>query len=137
MSDLRVCPFCASQPRDCYGYDYHKVRCSNDYCIIRDVAMYKDAWNNQQRITELEAQLPQWVSVDERLPEPEVMVLAIVDGYDGILTLERRWEVCDPMIESYYKDFLYWDWVDNDGQDLEGRIRYWMPIQQLKEQGDE
>ena len=57
MSDLKVYPFCGSQPKDCYGYDYHRVRCSNDSCIMSHVAIGKESWNKQQRITELEAQL--------------------------------------------------------------------------------
>lgn len=69
-----------------------------------------------------------WISVNDRLPEPETPVLAIVNGYDGILTVERRWETCNPYIEGYFEDFLYWDWVDNDGQDLEGLITHWMPL---------
>lgn len=72
-----------------------------------------------------------WISVDDRLPEPETYVLGIVDGFDGVLTLVRLWETCDPFNESYFEDFLYWDWVDNDGQDLEGKVRYWMPLPQL------
>jgi len=72
-----------------------------------------------------------WISVEDRLPEPEVMVLATVSGYDGILTLERRWETCNSMMESEFKDFLYWDWVDNDGQDLEGLVSHWMPLPEL------
>lgn len=82
----------------------------------------------KQRIIELESQLPKWIDVVDELPEPETAVLAIVDGYDGILTVERRWEHCNPMIESWYEDFLYWDWIDNDGQDFEGRVQCWMPI---------
>jgi hypothetical protein len=75
--------------------------------------------------------VPEWISVDERLPEEETPVLAIVDGYDGLLTVERRWERCDQMTEPYYKDFLYWDWVDNDGQDLEGKVRFWMRLPEM------
>lgn len=69
-----------------------------------------------------------WISVKDRLPDPEVAVLAIVRGFDGVLTLERRWEICNPMVEPYFEDFLYWDWIDNDGQDLGGRVAYWMPL---------
>ena len=53
--------------------------------------------------------VPEWVSVDDRLPEAETPVLAILDGYSGLLTVERRWEHCNEMTEPYYKDFLYWD----------------------------
>lgn len=72
-----------------------------------------------------------WISVLDSLPDPEVAVLAIVDGYDGILTIERRWERCVPFNEPYFNDYLYWDWVDNDGQDFEDRVKFWMPIPKL------
>jgi hypothetical protein len=94
-----------------------------------------DAWmrvatllNESLQAMQGEAVIPEWVSTDERLPEADTPVLAIVDGYDGLLTVERRWERCDQMTEPYYKDFLYWDWVDNDGQDLEDRVRFWMRL---------
>jgi hypothetical protein len=32
------------------------------------------------------------------------------------------------MMESDFEDFLYWDWVDNDGQDLEDLVTHWMPL---------
>lgn len=71
---------------------------------------------------------PKWVGVEDRLPPPETPVLAIVNGFDGILTVERRWEVCNPHIEAYFEDFLYWDWVDNDGQDFCEKVVKWMPL---------
>jgi hypothetical protein len=86
----------------------------------------------KERIKELENER-KWISVEDRLPDPEVPVLGIVNGFDGILTLERRWEICDPYSESYYKDFLYWDWTDNDGQDFEGLVTHWMPLLELPE----
>ena len=89
---------------------------------------------NSDRIFELEAKIkeleqaqPKWISVEDELPEPETPVLAMVNGYDGILTLERRWEICDPFEEAYFKDFLYWDWIDNDGQQLDELVSHWMP----------
>lgn len=89
---------------------------------------YWDVWQAAQAQAG-DGEAPEgWVSVDDRLPEAETPVLAIVDGYDGLLTLERRWEHCNEMVETYYKDFLYWDWVDNDGQDLEGRVKFWMHL---------
>ena len=49
-----------------------------------------------------------WISVDDRLPEPEQAVLAAVNGLDAPIVLGLRWECCNPMIEGYFKDFLYW-----------------------------
>jgi len=81
----------------------------------------------EAKIKELEQAQPKWISVEDELPEPETPVLAMVNGYDGILTLERRWEICDPFEEAYFKDFLYWDWIDNDGQQLDELVSHWMP----------
>lgn len=80
--------------------------------------------------------MSEWISVEAALPEPETMVLGLVNGYDGVLTLERRWERCNPHIEGYFKDFLYWDWVDNDGQDFEFLVSHWMPLPELPKQGE-
>lgn len=73
----------------------------------------------------------EWIDVNDDLPEPETMVLGLVNGFDGILTIELRWERCDPFNESYFKDFLYWDWVDNDGQDFEGLVTHWAKMPEL------
>ena len=89
--------------------------------------MAKTIQEQAKRIAELEA-ANQWISVEDKLPEPEIPVLAIVNGFDGILTLERRWEICNPHIECYFPDFLYWDWIDNDGQYFEDRVTHWMPL---------
>jgi len=68
-----------------------------------------------------------WISVDDRLPEPEQAVLAAVNGLDAPIVLGLRWECCNPMIEGYFKDFLYWDDPNNDGQDFGDRVSHWMP----------
>jgi hypothetical protein len=96
--------------------------------LLRDQTRQLDAMIGRLKVQPV---VPEWVSVDDHLPEEDTPVLAIVDGYDGLLTVERRWERCNEMTETYYKDFLYWDWVDNDGQDLEGKVRFWMRLPEM------
>lgn len=81
------------------------------------------------------AVLDGWVSVEDNLPDPETPVLALVHGLSYPIVLERRWERCNPMIESYYADFLYWDDPNNDGQDFEDRVSAWMPIPAALKEG--
>jgi len=69
-----------------------------------------------------------WVSVDDRLPDDETPVLAIVDGFDYPLILEIRTEVCNEMIEGYFKDFRYWDQPSNDGQEYNDLVKAWQPL---------
>mgnify|MGYP000686993514 CR=1 FL=1 len=66
-----------------------------------------------------------WIKVETKLPPPETPVLAIVNGIDIPVVLELRWEICNPMLESYYEDFLYWDEPNDDGKDYEGLVAYW------------
>ncbi len=68
----------------------------------------------------------QWISVEDRLPEPEQVVLAAVNGFDAPVVAHMLWECCNPMIESYFKDFLYWDDVHHDGQDFGEDVTHWM-----------
>lgn len=69
-----------------------------------------------------------WISTEDELPPPETPVLAFVRGMDIPIVLEMRWETCNPMIESYFNDFLYWDNPHNDGQDYEDRVFAWQPL---------
>lgn len=66
-------------------------------------------------------------------PEPETPVIACAGGFDTPMVLELRWEICNPMIEGYFKDFLYWDDPNNDGQDFEGRVYAWQECPDMPE----
>jgi hypothetical protein len=70
----------------------------------------------------------EWVSVKDRLPPPETPVLAWIRGFDAPLVVQLLWETCNPMVESYFDDFLYWDNVYNDGQDYEDRVLCWQSL---------
>lgn len=73
--------------------------------------------------------VPEWISVEERLPEDSVFVLVVND--DGQMMIARynhgvpRWE---------YKYTNYdWDVWDDD---LQGPITHWMPLPEPPEEGD-
>lgn len=46
MSDIKAIPciICESQPEDCIGYDFHKVRCSNHHCLLSTTPMDASVW---------------------------------------------------------------------------------------------
>lgn len=58
-------------------------------------------------------------------PPPDTLVIACVNGINGLIILERRWECCNPFEESYFADFLYWDDPNNDGQDYQDMVVAW------------
>ena len=76
-------------------------------------------------------EVQQWIKVTDKIPEPETPVLACVHGLDFPIILEMRWEICNPMIEGYFNDFLYWDDPNNDGQDFEDRVFVWQPLPEM------
>ena len=69
-----------------------------------------------------------WIPVSVKKPEAETPVLACVHGLDHPIVLELRWEICNTMVEGYFKDFLYWDDPNNDGQDFEDRVFAWQSL---------
>ena len=84
--------------------------------------------NSSESHQEPVAMCGDWVATADRLPPPETPVLAFVHGMDIPIILEMRWETCNPMIEPYFKKFLYWDDPHNDGQDYEDRVFAWQPL---------
>tara|TARA_R110000765_G_scaffold356661_1_gene446762 strand:- start:1574 stop:1810 length:237 start_codon:yes stop_codon:yes gene_type:complete len=72
-----------------------------------------------------------WIKVRCLLPEEGTPVLACVHGLDHPIVLELRRETCNPMIESHFDEFLYWDDPNNDGQDFKDRVSSWMPLPEI------
>jgi hypothetical protein len=75
--------------------------------------------------------MSKWISVEDRLPKVNQAVLACVNGFDSPLILNILTETCNPMIEGYFKDFNYWDSVENDGQDYEDLVTHWMKLPEM------
>ena len=71
-----------------------------------------------------------WFSVAEILPDPEVPVLAYAPKrYDAPFIGAMFWERCNPYVEPYFEDFLYWNDYHNDSKGLEyGDVLYWKPL---------
>lgn len=69
--------------------------------------------------------LPQWISVEERLPDEELSVLIILNGEIRIGCLIRE----DPAYEETFKSFTFWDDPNDDGQGWEWHdITHWQPL---------
>ena len=45
--ELKPCPFCGCEAMKLFGYDIHKVGCSNVNCDIYGVAKYPKDWNKR------------------------------------------------------------------------------------------
>jgi len=88
-----------------------------------DWVLYDD---HAAELARLEAQVPKWISVDERLPDAETPVF--IKMRDGTARIgELRWEY--PSYEDNWKKFLYWDDPYDDGKPWEyPDILKWMPI---------
>ena len=94
----------------------------------------EDCWNDTNvspehcledliAIKELEAQMPKWISVDDRLPENNIAVLVYGDGKMTVAHTEKylSW-VCDDVVGhhvlSVYPAF---------------KITHWMPLPEVEE----
>lgn len=66
--------------------------------------------------------------IDGDLPPAETPVLTCVHGVDAPVVLELRWEICNPYIEAFFEDFLYWDDPTNEGRDYEGLVVCWTEL---------
>lgn len=76
----------------------------------------------QQRITELEALVTKWVSVDERLPEVGVKVIC----FGGLLTDLGFTYQTDFAVMGNDKEWIFFEGTISDGWN----ITHWMPLPQ-------
>ena len=91
---------------------------------IEHLITLKDFWEDaaNKRLDKIEAKLPKWISVTERLPEPETEVLAAFDdGY--VWAMWQKWSLTDEYEEGenpfdYYKDV---------GAGIH-TVTHWMPL---------
>ncbi|HGY1166524.1 DUF551 domain-containing protein [Citrobacter freundii] len=67
----------------------------------------------------------EWIKCSDRMPEPEVPVLIMLNGVLRIGEIR-----CDyPTHEETYQPFFYWDDPHNDGQPWEVfDVTHWQPL---------
>lgn len=71
-----------------------------------------------------------WISVEDRLPEPEEPVLVLApDKHKYPFIGALYWEVCSRIIEPRFRFSLYWGNCDDDGVNLESSVTHWKPLQ--------
>ena len=83
----------------------------SDCDIFEACNLYRDAL---AYINRLEARVPKWISVEERLPEDQRSVLT-VNGH-GEIRIMGLWSKCDDK----------WTWVHNDRMMHYNDITHWM-----------
>lgn len=66
-----------------------------------------------------------WIPVSERMPEPEIPVLIMLNGVFRIGEIRCEY----PSRDETYKPFFYWDDPYDDGQPWEVfDVTHWMPL---------
>ena len=81
--------------------------------------LYKAAWDQGYRVG-MESAQPKWISVEERLPEPE----------KDVLTLHRGKYHC---IGYYSEDCELW--ILNDAPVYDETVTHWMPLPNSPKEG--
>ncbi len=119
---LRTCVMDPDDGGDCENCP--ASRSEGEYCLT--AVMSQAASLIEQLIDEnaaLREKVPQWISVEERRPEPGVRVIAtdgvfVGEAYGGMLGEWRR-----------YDNYLCW--FDVTGQE----VTHWMPLPEAPEEG--
>lgn len=99
MSKLKPCPFYGVKNKDCMGYDFHKVSCSNDFCVIGGIAMAKEQWNTRTEsdtITQLKSDRAELLVALNAIINSkfiELIICGICAKYSGKLREENDKEV--------------------------------------------
>ena len=130
MLVLKNCPFCGNGAElveriggwtvTCKGYYpntamYGVLPCPWDSlmtCFYETPDEAVGAWNTRPIEDALQARIPQWISVKDRLPENDEMKL---------ITL---WDCNSMRMAYYYEQEL---WICN-GVDVTGFVTHWMPL---------
>lgn len=151
MSELLNCPFCGGEAkRNDDKQNWGDVFCSNCGCHMAEGGMEKaiKAWNTRSG----------WVSVDERLPEPDVVVLAAYKNLHGkwrriravyipAKTRELHYDydelegVYDEESDTYYWEEGWYEAIDNWDEFAYitvsgGKVTHWMPLPTPPEGGE-
>ena len=125
MNELKKCPFCGSEKTSVFYGNTAVGRCDNcgahsqkypeEYGYIAEAVdndLAVKAWNTRPIEDALQARIPQWISVKDRLPEDDEMKL---------ITL---WDCNSMRMAYYYEQEL---WICN-GVDVTGFVTHWMPL---------
>lgn len=121
---------------DQYGFFFHddkkwRLDYVGDFGVTESLSDLREILELRQKVERLKAQLPKWVSVDERLPDSGVQVLC----FGGLLTdLGFTHQTDFAVYAGNDKDWLFFDGTISDGWS----ITHWMPLPQpAKEQDHE
>ena len=117
MSELKKCPFCGEVPEDYDNGMAYWVKCTNKICpncATEFSAYHFDEWQFRPIEDALQARIPQWISVKDRLPEDEEMKL-IATWHKNVMKI------------AYYNQEIK-SWVSNGYELWDVTVTHWMPI---------
>ncbi|AUR96578.1 hypothetical protein NVP1226O_51 [Vibrio phage 1.226.O._10N.261.48.E5] len=91
--ELKPCPFCGREAMDLFGYNYHKVGCSNVNCDIYGVAKYPDDWNTRVYENVTVEMVRNAVDLHEQnmaeIAELREALMDVIDGYPDYDLVDR------------------------------------------------
>ena len=144
MLVLKNCPFCGNGAElveriggwtvTCKGYYpntamYGVLPCPWDSlmtCFYETPDEAVGVWNTRPIEDALQARIPQWISVKDRLPEDGTRVMAYVNGWH-----EVAW---------HRKSIREWQFRDeiafNNETNTYGLVTHWMPLPELPEESE-
>lgn len=113
------------------------LACGRGYCD--DCTCYKARWScatknfaaadlieaQAAEIEELKAKVPRWIPVTERLPEPYVDVLLIVNGKVNNITLNNAQEIGSFDKSEGWILGMWPEWEDP-------KVTHWMPLPEVE-----
>jgi hypothetical protein len=102
--ELKPCPFCGSEAKRVAGW----ATCSNDDCIVSDVGTVTSKWNTRADHIP-DASKMMWISVDDRLPDDDGVVVVSVNKV-------ARFVDVDCFEDGNWQSYMY------------GDITHWMPL---------
>ena len=140
MTELKNCPFCGSEkdlfsmPREMFisngvsknvGWSCICAHC-DAHVWGREQEDTEATWNTRPIEDALQARIPQWISVKDRLPEDGTRVMAYVNGWH-----EVAW---------HRKSIREWQFRDeiafNNETNTYGLVTHWMPLPEPPEENE-
>lgn len=155
MTELKTCPFCGGKAELKQDMRYprsgkyagmsvkaYEVICPNSDCIIYN-ADNKYFFTREEAAEAWNRRSPDWISVKDRLPDTDTMVIVAIYGSD-MITIQESETLLDALNRSK-KEFNRITmafinegyWCDTDGYPLMVTPSYWMPLPEPPEQKGE